>query len=206
MSESFVEFANILDVEESVNDEQNYETNFAERNQLDVEGSINDEQNYETNLAERCQLDVEGSINVEQNYETNLAERCQLDLNEIPQCLRQNAERILEVFNRIAIDDPIIVIDWTNPWPRRGRRQNKRILINHIINNGGRNEYNSDMIFSFRTNHDLANCINLFPLWSRHDRTNTSPDVGHMYRVNKVTERIADMEDSALLVPKLVIA
>ncbi|RIA89668.1 hypothetical protein C1645_738455 [Glomus cerebriforme] len=74
-----------------------------------------------------------------------------------------------------------------------------RILINHIINNGGRNEYNSEMIFSFRTNHDLANCINLFLLWSRHDRTNTSPDVGHMYRVNKVTERITDMEDAALV-------
>ncbi|GET04933.1 hypothetical protein GLOIN_2v1869675 [Rhizophagus clarus] len=131
------------------------------------------------------------------NYEIVLAERLQLSLNEIPLCLRQRAARILEVLDGITVDDPIIFIEWTNPWPC-GRVNTKRHLINDIVNGGGTNEFNSDTIFSFQTCRQLGNWINNRPAWSKRDRgANPRPDVGHMYRISKVTDRIAELEDAA---------
>ncbi|RGB37893.1 hypothetical protein C1646_812979 [Rhizophagus diaphanus] len=143
-------------------------------------------------------LEVNNEEHGVDNDEIKLAKKLQLDLNEIPVYLRQRAARILEVLDRIPDDDPIVVIDWRNPWPR-GRSQTKRILIDDIINGGGVNEFNSDTIFSFRTCRQLGNWINNRPRWSKHDRSaiDPNPDVGHMYRINKVTDRIAEFEDAA---------
>ncbi|CAG8548120.1 17556_t:CDS:2 [Rhizophagus irregularis] len=92
--------------------------------------------------------------------------------------------------------DPIIVIEWTVPFPRTGRGQTKRALIQYITTHGGINEFNSDVIFSFQNGRQLTNCLNGLPAWSYHDRTNPNvPDVGNCFRVTKVTERTAELED-----------
>ncbi|CAB4377163.1 unnamed protein product [Rhizophagus irregularis] len=148
--------------------------------------------------ADNDKLEVNNEEHEVDNDEIKLAKKLQLDLNEIPVCLKQRAARILEVLDRIPDDDPIVVIDWRNPWPR-GRSQTKRILTENIINGGGVNEFNSDTIFSFRTCRQLGNWINNRPQWSKHDRSaiDPNPDVGHMYRINKVTDHIAEFEDAA---------
>ncbi|CAB4410044.1 unnamed protein product [Rhizophagus irregularis] len=76
--------------------------------------------------ADNDKLEVNNEEHGVDNDEIKLAKKLQLDLNEIPVCLKQRAARILEVLDRIPDDDPIVVIDWRNPWPR-GRSQTKNL-------------------------------------------------------------------------------
>ncbi|RGB24833.1 hypothetical protein C1646_676071 [Rhizophagus diaphanus] len=109
----------------------------------------------------------------------------------------RNAKNLLEVIDSACVDDPIVIIEWAaNPWPRRGRNRTKTDLINYITTNGGTDEFQLGTIFSFRTSRILGNCMGHVPLWSLHDRNNPNiRDVGHCYRINKVADRSAELED-----------
>ncbi|RGB34147.1 hypothetical protein C1646_668790 [Rhizophagus diaphanus] len=129
------------------------------------------------------------------NTVKKLAKMFSLGLRDIPDVIKENADEVLEVIENMCIDDPIIIIKWTTPFPRNVRGQSERSLINHIVANGGTNEFNSNVIFSFRSGRQLTNCVNGLPLWCRHDRVNPNvPDVGYCYRATRVSERSADLE------------
>ncbi|EXX53542.1 uncharacterized protein OCT59_011978 [Rhizophagus irregularis] len=129
------------------------------------------------------------------NTVKKLAKMFSLGLRDIPDVIKENADKVLEVIENMCIDDPIVIIKWTVPFPRNVRGQTERSLINHIVTNGGTNEFNSNVIFSFRSGRQLTNCVNGLPLWCRHDRVNPNvPDVGYCYRATRVSERSADLE------------
>ncbi|CAB4408769.1 unnamed protein product [Rhizophagus irregularis] len=125
-----------------------------------------------------------------------LAKTFSLGVKVIPNILKENAGLLNEIIENMCVEDPSIVIEWTVPFPRTGRGQTKRALIQYITTHGGINEFNSDVIFSFQNGRQLTNCLNGLPAWSYHDRTNPNvPDVGNCFRVTKVTERTAELED-----------
>ncbi|RGB37680.1 hypothetical protein C1646_756534 [Rhizophagus diaphanus] len=70
-------------------------------------------------------------------------------LRAIPDFVKQYSDVLLEVIDKICVDDPVI-IDWTVPFPRNGRNQTKRSLINYFTTHGGKDEFNAGIIFSFR--------------------------------------------------------
>ncbi|CAB5351510.1 unnamed protein product [Rhizophagus irregularis] len=134
------------------------------------------------------------------NTVKKLAKMFSLGLRDIPDVIKENANKVLEVIENMCIDDPIVIIKWTVPFPRNVRGQTERSLINHIVTNGGTNEFNSNVIFSFRSGRQLTNCVNGLPLWCRHDRVNPNvPDVGYCYRATRVSERSADLEVYSLV-------
>ncbi|UZO09727.1 uncharacterized protein OCT59_029942 [Rhizophagus irregularis] len=105
-----------------------------------------------------------------------LAKTFSLGVKAIPNILKENAGLLNEIIENIG--------------------QTKRALIQYITTHGGINEFNSDVIFSFQNGRQLTNCLNGLPAWSYHDRTNPNvPDVGNCFRVTKVTERTAELED-----------
>ncbi|CAG8651439.1 2615_t:CDS:2 [Rhizophagus irregularis] len=130
-------------------------------------------------------------------YVKDLAKVFSLGMNDIPECLKRNAKNLLEVIDSACVDNPIVIIEWAvNPWPRRGRNRTKTDLINYITTNGGTDEFQLGMIFSFRTSRILGNCMGYMPPWSLHDRNNPNiRDVGHCYIINKVADRSAELED-----------
>ncbi|GBC38459.2 uncharacterized protein OCT59_006152 [Rhizophagus irregularis] len=65
-----------------------------------------------------------------------LAKVLNLGLRAIPDFVKQYSDVLLEVIDQICVDDPVI-IDWTVPFPRNGRNQTKRSLINYITTHGG---------------------------------------------------------------------
>ena len=48
-----------------------------------------------------------------------------LGLRDIPDFLKENADLILKAIENMCVEDPIIIIDWRNPFPRNGRGQSK---------------------------------------------------------------------------------
>uniref|UniRef100_A0A1D1YUM0 Putative serine/threonine-protein kinase FPV212 n=1 Tax=Anthurium amnicola TaxID=1678845 RepID=A0A1D1YUM0_9ARAE len=135
------------------------------------------------------------SENLEESAE-DLAKVFSLDVSDIPESIKQHAKILLKVIDSACVDDPIVLVDWTTPWPRRGRGQTKTAIINHITTNNGTNEFNIGKIFSFRNSRQLGACMGSMPAWSLHDRVNPNVrDVGHCYRINKVADRSAELED-----------
>ncbi|CAB4415982.1 unnamed protein product [Rhizophagus irregularis] len=93
------------------------------------------------------------------NTVKKLAKMFSLGLRDIPDVIKENADKVLEVIEKMCIDDPIVIIKWTVPFPRNVRGQTERSLINHIVTNGGTNEFNSNIIFFFRSGRQLTNCV-----------------------------------------------
>ncbi|CAG8462554.1 uncharacterized protein OCT59_008278 [Rhizophagus irregularis] len=131
-----------------------------------------------------------------ENNVKQLAKIFSLALRDIPNFLKENADLLVKVIENMCTDDPIMIIEWADPFPRNGRNQTKRSLINYITTHGGVNEFNSRIIFSFRSGRQLTDCFNGLPDWCRHDRINLNVlDVGCCYCATKVTERTADLEN-----------
>ncbi|GBB90410.1 hypothetical protein RclHR1_17360006 [Rhizophagus clarus] len=123
------------------------------------------------------------------------AEMCDLDDTEIPDYLKQNARVLIDLIKKPWITAPILIIQWTEPFPRNDHGQTKDALIRCITNHGGTDLYGSGTIFTFHKCSTFTDCVCSLPDWSWHDRGNIIQDVGHAYRLNKISRRKADLED-----------
>lgn len=56
-----------------------------------------------------------------------------LGVKAIPNFLKENASRLIEIIENMCVDDPLIVIKWAVPFPRNGRGQTKVFFKLYVI-------------------------------------------------------------------------
>lgn len=72
-------------------------------------------------------------IQVNEKFISNNLFHYHLGVRDIPECIKQNANDVLEVVEKACTDDPIIVIEWTVPFPRTGRQQSKVLYFTSFL-------------------------------------------------------------------------